>query len=611
MMNNQNTMGKIEFLVEHVIWGVIAFLWYRGIFRCVGDYSLVISRLILFGNIVIVSLIFLVVEFRRSRNGFSVFFNLISGYGLYTVFAYMQFRKILIQISLITAIFLSFVFTVYIMTRKMRNKKNVKKIIKRRICKSLLFTRAIIGLGMSVIVIVIGVSGVLGNAILYSESISFAQTDIEDQTLANNIETVALLEETRWKELSAQEKINVLQTVANIEQRYLGLPHELNVGATNLKDGTLGNYCDATHQITIDLNHLVYDSPESVLNTILHEAWHDRCCDAYKAADDKSRSLKLFRKAAVYGEEFAHYIDGDEDIYGYYMQACEEDSRDYAKTAVEDYYEKINAFYGEDVTEALNDGGNSYQMSYFIVYEDDGYAYLEEQDGDTIAGPYLHIEKDIAWLYDEACRYTGMNGLIGYLDTEGHEITEPKFMEASEMQDGKAMVGEKLGSIYYINDDGERFTEDFLDGVPYEHQGCFARVLREDGWAIINREGDTVFTGADSINELPMITILGSAVKEGHAMIFDLDADGGFQIIKEFDQFNEISLVYYATFAIVRNRDDQYGVVDYKGDLIIEPQYRNVDFEIIDDGDNSWYGDHVRFKLQNPDGTYAIKEIKL
>ncbi len=167
----------------------------------------------------------------------------------------------------------------------------------------------------------------------------------------------------------------------------------------------------------------------------------------------------------------------DEDIYGYYMQACEEDSRDYAKTAVEDYYEKINAFYGEDVIEALNDGGNSYQMSYFIVYEDDGYAYLEEQDGDTIAGPYLHIEKDIAWLYDEACRYTGMNGLIGYLDTEGHEITEPKFMEASEMQDGKAMVGEKLGSIYYIKDDGERFTEDFLDGVPYEHQGCFARVL--------------------------------------------------------------------------------------------------------------------------------------
>lgn len=131
MMNNQNTMGKIEFLVEHVIWGVIAFLWYWGIFRCVGDYSLVISRLILFGNIVIVSLIFWVVEFRRSRNGFSVFFNLISGYGLYTVFAYMQFRKILIQISLITAIFLSFVFTVYIMTRKMRNKKNVKKIIRR------------------------------------------------------------------------------------------------------------------------------------------------------------------------------------------------------------------------------------------------------------------------------------------------------------------------------------------------------------------------------------------------------------------------------------------------------------------------------------------------
>lgn len=159
-------------------------------------------------------------------------------------------------------------------------------------------------------------------------------------------------------------------------------------------------------------------------------------------------------------------------------------------------YEKINAFYGEDVIEALNDGGNSYQMSYFIVYEDDGYAYLEEQDGDTIAGPYLHIEKDIAWLYDEACRYTGMNGLIGYLDTEGHEITEPKFMEASEMQDGKAMVGEKLGSIYYIKDDGERFTEEiswmeFLMSTKGALPGYYERMA---GQLLIGRE--TLFSRA-------------------------------------------------------------------------------------------------------------------
>lgn len=539
-MNNKNTMGRLEFCVEHLIWSVLAFMWYRVIFRCIGDCSLAISRLVLFGSVVTVSVLFGVIEFRRARNGFSVFLNLVIGYGLYTVLAYMQFKKVLVQVSLLTAACLSVVCAVYIMTRRIRNKKIFKKIMVRRIHKSLLVIQSMLGLGMSVIVLVIGVGGIMGNSMLYSESVSFTQSDVEDQTLANNIETVALLDEARWKELSAQEKMEVLQVVANIEQRYLGLSHKLNVGATNLKEGI-------------------------------------------------------------------------EDSYGYYMQACEEDARDYAKTAVEDYYEKINAFYGDEVIGVWNSGRNSYQMAYSVVYEADGYAYLENQDGDTIAGPYLYIEEGIEWAWDEACRYTGLNGLIGYLDTEGHEITEPKFMEASEMQDGKAMVSEKIGSVYYINSDGEKFTEDFMDGFPYEYQGRFARVLQADGWALIDQSGKNVFSGADSINELPTVTALGSAVREGRALMLNLDVAIGeeIQIIKEFDQFKDISYVYCASFAIVTSEDDLHGVVNYEGDLVIEPFYQAVDYEIIDDGDDSWYGDHIRFKLQNPDGTYVIKEIRL
>lgn len=450
MMNNKNTMGRLEFCVEHLIWSVLAFMWYRVIFRCIGDCSLAISRLVLFGSVVTVSVLFGVIEFRRARNGFSVFLNLVTGYGLYTVLAYMQFKKVLVQVSLLTAACLSVVCAVYIMTRRIRNKKNFKKIIVIRIHKSLLVTRSMLGLGMSVIVLVIGVGGIMGNSMLYSESVSFTQSDVEDQTLANNIETVALLDEARWKE-------------------------------------------------------------------------------------------------------------------------------------------------------------------YSVVYEADGYAYLENQDGDTIAGPYLYIEEGIEWAWDKACRYTGLNGLIGYLDTEGHEITEPKFMEASEMQDGKAMVSEKIGSVYYINSDGKRFTGDFMDGFPYEYQGRFARVLQADGWALIDQTGKNVFFGADSINELPTVTVLGSAVREGHALMLNLDVAIGeeIQIIKEFDQFKDISYVYCASFAIVTSEDDLHGVVNYEGDLIIEPYYQAVDYEIIDDGDDSWYGDHIRFKLQNPDGTYVIKEIRL
>ena len=615
-MNNKNTMGRLEFCAEHFIWCGIAFLWYRVIFRCVGEYSLAISRIVLFGSITIVSLFFGLIEFRRVRNGLSVFLNLVIGYGIYTILAYVQFKKVLVEITLLIAISISAFCSVYIMTRRIRNRKNYKKIIVRRIRKSMLATRTVLGLSMSAIILVIAFNEVFGNGILHSKTVSFIYSDIEDQTLVNNIETVALLEETRWNELSAQEKIDVLQVVANIEQRYLGLPHELNVGATNLNEGTMGSYNDAAHQISIDLDHLVDDNPESVLNTLLHEAFHayeHRCWDAYVTASDKDRALKMFREVAIYGEEFTDYIDGDDDSYGYYMQSCEEDARDYAKTTAEDYYEKINAFYGYEVIGFKNGEWDGYQMLCSVVYEPDGYAYLKNQDGDTIAGPYLYIEEDFEWVWDMACRYTGMNGLIGYLDAEGHEITEPRFIVASEMQDGKAMVSESDGMVYYINTDGERITGNFFDGFPYEHQGNYARVLREDGWAIINREGEVVFSGADSINELPLDTVLGSAIREGHAVLFDLHiaTDEKIQIYKELYQFKDISSVYYGSFATVISEDDRYGVVNSDGDLIIEPQYRTIDFEIIDDGDNSWSGDHVRFKLQNSDGTYAVREIKL
>ena len=60
------------------------------------------------------------------------------------------------------------------------------------------------------------------------------------------MDTILLLQEDEWEKLSAQERLDVLQTVANIEQRYLGLPNELNVGVANLDADILGYYTDQT-----------------------------------------------------------------------------------------------------------------------------------------------------------------------------------------------------------------------------------------------------------------------------------------------------------------------------------------------------------------------------
>ena len=44
----------------------------------------------------------------------------------------------------------------------------------------------------------------------------------QEQTIAGNIETLTRLQEEEWKILTDEEKMDVLQTVTNIEGRYLG-----------------------------------------------------------------------------------------------------------------------------------------------------------------------------------------------------------------------------------------------------------------------------------------------------------------------------------------------------------------------------------------------------
>ena len=245
--------------------------------------------------------------------------------------------------------------------------------------------------------------------------------------------------------------------------------------------------------------------------------------------------------------------------------------------------------------------------SYAIVYED-GYAYLLDQREKKIAGPYLHISYDFDDDWISACRYTGLNGLLGYLDRDGCEITKPCYVRASKMKDRSAMVSETLGEIYYINNSGERISNNYMDGYPYENQGNYARVKDENGWGIINEHGEMVFCGAESIEELPDVDVLGSAVKQGHAILFSLDPEGKLYIIKEYDQYNWISEVKYGTFAFIRNENGLYGIVDCHGEIVIEDRFVSINHEVLYN-DSGWFGDYVRFELQEEDGTYTYQEI--
>lgn len=200
------------------------------------------------------------------------------------------------------------------------------------------------------------------------------------------------------------------------------------------------------------------------------------------------------------------------------------------------------------------------------------------------AGPFKFLYTDeFYYSWDTVARYIGDNGMYGYLSEDGSLLTEPIFVEAAAFQDGTARVRQENGKIHYIDAEANRITKDYQDGsLNFEMQGLFCRVQEDDGtWGIINRKDEMIFSGADRIEELPLITSLGSAIVDGKAVMFELlpfDGDEEIKIIACYDSFLKISCVYSGSFAFVWSEDDLMGVVDYKGDVIVPAKYQKIEF---------------------------------
>ena len=255
----------------------------------------------------------------------------------------------------------------------------------------------------------------------------------------------------------------------------------------------------------------------------------------------------------------------------------------------------------DDSDHVARDIGTKYDSRAKVQYTKDG-SFLVDKNGEILCGPYKWIEEDDLWL--DMCRFVGDNGLIGYLSTaDGHIVIDPIYTKASKMNEGSACVSEGKG-IYYISETGEKITEhDYADGYPFdESQGSYARVqLEDETWAIINKEEEILLDELDAVNKLPVVTVFGSAVRKGHALLFELSYGNEVRLIKEYEEFCEISEVYWGEFAIVKNKEGLYGVVGRDGDVIVTDQYLSIDWIRVNLEDKN---ECIMFKAQRKDGMW-------
>ncbi len=587
-MNAENTKGKIEFIIDHIWWALIAWIWYKSIlFRCLETYSLKESRIILLGMILFCSMLGIALEMKKQRNSVSVLMNLLSGFGLYSLLAYLPIRRRFILIIFLAAVIIAVLHTLFILCHKIKNRCKFKKILARRIIRTLFESRNIICTGFAVIMLSLSGNAVFGSSLIRPSVSPAKQTNVEEQTIANNIEVLLLLKEDTWKTLSVDEKLDVLQTVANIEQRYLGLPNELNVGASNLREGLAGYYSDSTHEIIVSMDCLLNDSSRELVDTICHEAYHSyqhRTIDAYDEASDEMKNLYLYYDATIYKEEFSNYIDGKEDLCSYYTQTVESHARRYASNATDEYFERINEYLlseSETVTTARVSSSE----------KNDSYQFVE----------------DAGWYDSGIARYVGENGLIGYVDVSGKEITEPMFIYGSDMRHGIALVRENASGIYYINSEGKKIGKEYADGYEFDFDRECAIVKTDDGsWGLINLQGELFYSGADKIEEFPVFSNTTTAVIDGQAVLIELKRDGNLScgIIKRFEEYTDITYLCYGIFAMVTDRVGNKGVVCCDGEIIIPAEYESIDYECISaDGDQRSL---FLFKLRRTDGSIEI-----
>lgn len=249
-MKDKSTKTIGEYWLDFLFYLVISLVLYNALlFRCLPGMTYTTSKTVLWAIIVASVLICSFALYRRMRTNWTLSVALVIPFGLYTVLAYRQTVGVWMLIILSVATILAITYSIFLLTRKIKKGRSLRKVVKLRIHRCCHAIQSSLAVSLILVIGIIGIQGVLGDNIISSSIAATKNNQSAPQTISKNIDTVLLLQEEAWEDLTTQEKLDVLQTVANIESHYLGLPNELNVGAANLGEYTLACYNDRTHTI--------------------------------------------------------------------------------------------------------------------------------------------------------------------------------------------------------------------------------------------------------------------------------------------------------------------------------------------------------------------------
>lgn len=345
----KNTMSKTGYILTQLWYSLLAMFWFRSTcFTLVFDLTKDWSRGIYWLILLITTIWGYKLTYKTKRNGFSILVNAVLPNGIYLIISYFKYFTTIYWIVLGIGVLLSICFGILIFSMKVKPSVDFSNLFKCRVRHFLHGTRSIATICMAVLIVSVGTNSFLGNP-MYKTSVESTNSVFTSKswTVEQQIDTVKKLQPEIWKELSKEEKQDVLGVVRNIELRYLGINHPVELGFSVLEVNTLGSYRENLYQVLIDLHHLDKSHADEVLHTLLHEMYHAYQHEQIKVLEyipEEYQELLMFSNPIEYAEEVANYTDGDEDYFLYKMQSLELMANSYADNSVNEYYELIEKY---------------------------------------------------------------------------------------------------------------------------------------------------------------------------------------------------------------------------------------------------------------------------
>ena len=345
-------MGIVPFLIALLYWGWLTYAFFtaRLFARIISIKSGTIlstaeSQRVLIILLVDCELVGFLITAKYCRNSWSIIINTLTPYGIYLILETVPHTPIYIRFLFALIVAFVVLYSIILITAPIHHKRNRIKVIKKRCSQLIHSTYFLSGTLLGILTLTFAASTILGVSAIKPQT-TWEHTGSSElpYSLSEFSDELSSLQGEQWGKLILQEKVDLLQLVAQIEVNYLGLPDQLRVCCEKLEPYLAGGYDHDDRTIYISRDCLLYDHPKDCVDTILHEVYHSyqhHLCAVYETLDEKYQSMYFLRDASCYLCEFEQYNSGSNDFFEYYYQLCEIDARAYAKSRLWSYNDQV------------------------------------------------------------------------------------------------------------------------------------------------------------------------------------------------------------------------------------------------------------------------------